>query len=149
MNAGFVALMALAGFLMAFQAPINAALRTNVGVFESALVSFAVGTVLLVAIVLAAGKGSLAGLRSAPPWQYLGGGIGVLFVVASLLSAPKIGVAGLLVAALAGQLVGALAIDAFGWFSLERRPIDAWRVLGILLLIAAVWLLNGKGGPKP
>lgn len=148
MNAGFVALMALAGFLMAFQAPINAALRTHVGVLESALVSFAVGTVLLVALVLAAGKGSLAGLRSAPPWQYLGGAIGVLFVVASLLAAPKIGVAGLLVAALAGQVVGALAVDAFGWFSLERRPIDGWRLLGLAFLAAAVWLLNLRSLPS-
>lgn len=147
MNAGFVALMAVAGFLMAFQAPINAALRSNVGVFESALVSFLVGSVLLVALVLAAGKGSLAGLRSAPPWQYLGGAIGVLFVVASLLSAPKIGVAGLLVAALAGQMAGALAIDAFGWFSLERRPIDGWRILGVAFLAVAVWLLNVRSMP--
>ena len=147
MNPGFVALMAVVGFLMAFQAPINAALRTNVGVLESALVSFAVGTVMLVALVAAAGKGHLGGLRSAPTWQYLGGAIGVLFVIASLLSAPKIGVAGLIVAALAGQMAGALAIDAFGWFSLERRPIDGWRLLGVAFLAVAVWLLNFRSLP--
>lgn len=148
MNAGYVGLMVVVGLLMAFQAPINAALRTNVGVLESALVSFLVGAVLLTAVVATFGRGSLGGLRSAPPWQFLGGAIGTVFVISSLLSAPKIGVAGLIVAALAGQMVGALAIDAFGWFNLERRPVDGWRLAGIVLLAVSVWLLNVRPSVK-
>ncbi len=143
-NLWIVALMVLGGALMSMQAPINAALRDHVGVFESALVSFSVGTLALILVVAVAGKGSLLGLRHAAPWQLTGGLIGVVFVTATLLAAPKIGMTGLIVSALAGQALGALLIDTFGWFGLAARAIDLKRVAGLAFLGLAVWLLNAR-----
>lgn len=143
-NLWIVALMVLGGALMSMQAPINAALRDHVGVFESALVSFSVGTLALILVVAVAGKGSLLGIRQAPPWQLTGGLIGVVFVTATLLAAPKIGMTGLIVSALAGQALGALLIDTFGWFGLAARAIDLKRVAGLVFLGLAVWLLNAR-----
>ena len=143
-NLWIVGLMVLGGALMSMQAPINAALRLHVGVLESALVSFSVGTLALILLVAFAGKGSLLGLRQAAPWQLSGGLIGVLFVTATLVAAPKIGMTGVIVSALAGQALGGLLIDSFGWFGLEARAIDLRRVAGVGLLGAAVWLLNAR-----
>lgn len=130
------------GFLLALQPPINAALRARVGVFESALVSFLVGTVALIGIVAVWGKGSLLAARQAPPWQLTGGLIGAVFVTVSLLAAPKLGVTALVVATLSGQVVAGLLIDTFGWFGVEPRPIDLKRLAGIALVGVAVFLLN-------
>ena len=137
-----VGMMVLSGALMAFQGPINAALRTHVGVFESSLISFLVGTVALVVIVLFRGEGSLGAVRQASGWQFLGGLIGAVFVTTTLVAAPQIGVTGMIVAALAGQMTAGLLIDRFGWVQIPARPIDLPRVAGLALLVVSVVLIN-------
>jgi len=95
-----VLMMVGSGAVMAFQAPINAALRGHVGTFESSLISFCVGTLALIVIVALTRDGNLSNVRNVSWWQLLGGLIGALFVTTTLLSAPKIGVTGMIVAAL-------------------------------------------------
>lgn len=143
-----VLMMVLCGALMAFQGPINAALRTHVGVVESSLISFIVGTVALIVIVAVAGKGNVLAARNAPPWQLLGGFIGVAFVTASLLAVPKIGVPGMIVAALAGQMTAGLLIDRFGWVGVPARSIDPIRLAGVALLVVSVVLINWSNWKK-
>ena len=41
----YIALMILAGSMIAFQGPVNAALARTVGAFEASFVSFAVGKI--------------------------------------------------------------------------------------------------------
>ncbi|MGI8585976.1 MAG: DMT family transporter, partial [Thermoleophilaceae bacterium] len=52
-----VLLMVVAGGLIALQAPINAMLGRSVGTFAAASVSFAIGTMALVAITVLVGGG--------------------------------------------------------------------------------------------
>lgn len=137
-----VVMMVAGGAMMSFQAPINAALRNHVGIFESSLVSFTVGTLALIVVVLLAGKGSLGAVRNVPWWHLLGGLIGAVFVTATLLAAPRIGVTGMVVATLAGQMAAALLIDRFGWMGIPARPIDLPRVAGVALLVVSVALIN-------
>jgi transporter family-2 protein len=149
MSSGLVVLlMVVSGAVMAFQGPINAALRLHVGVVESSLISFLVGTIALIVIVAVAGKGNLLAARHAPPWQLVGGLIGVLFVTSSLLAVPKIGVPGMIVAALAGQMVAGLLIDRYGWVGVPARPIDPTRLAGVALLFVSVVLINWNNWKK-
>ena len=141
-NAWMLAGMVAGGFLLALQAPINAALRSHVGVLESALVSFLVGTVALVALVALAGRGSVLAARHVPLWQLSGGLIGAVFVTVSLLAAPKLGVTLLVVATLSGQVVAGLLIDRFGWFGIDPRPVEPRRLAGVALVAVAVYLLR-------
>ena len=129
---------------MACQAPINAALRTYVGIFESSLVSFAVGTIALILIVAFWGKGSLGAIRNVAWWHLLGGLIGAMFVTATLLAAPRIGVTQMVMATLAGQMVAAMLIDRYGWLGIPAKPIELTRVAGVALLVVSVALINWK-----
>ncbi|HZF00191.1 MAG TPA: DMT family transporter [Planctomycetota bacterium] len=137
-----IGMMVVSGALMAFQGPINAALRTHVGVFESSLISFLVGTAVLVAIVLIKREGSLLAARNAAWWQLTGGLIGAVFVTTTLIAAPQIGVTGMIVAALCGQIAGGLLIDRFGWVQISAKPIDLTRLAGLALLAVSVVLIN-------
>ena len=137
-----ILMMVAGGAIMSFQAPINAALRTHVGMWEASLVSFGVGTLALILMVVVAGKGSLANVRQVSWWQLLGGLIGALFVTATLIAAPKIGVTGMIVATLAGNMVAAILIDRFGWVGIAPRPIDLPRLAGVLLMVASMVLMN-------
>jgi len=143
-----VAMMVVSGALMAFQGPINAALRTHVGVFESSLISFTVGTAVLALIVLVRGQGSVLSVRQAPWWQLLGGLIGAVFVTTTLVAAPRIGVMGMIVAALAGQMTAGLLIDRFGWVHIPAKPIDVPRVAGVALLVVSLVLINWTNWKK-
>jgi transporter family-2 protein len=144
-----VVMMVLSGAMMAFQAPINSALRLHVGTMEASLVSFSVGTLALILIVLATREGNLSNVKNAPWWQFLGGLIGVVFVTTTLLSARPIGMTGTIVAALAGQMTAALLIDAFGWVGVNRKPIDLHRLAGLSLLVVSVVLINWNSWKKP
>ncbi len=63
MDRGFaVLIMAVVGGAIALQAPINAGLGKSTGSFAAATVSFAIGTLLLGAIVALSGKAGGIGL---------------------------------------------------------------------------------------
>ena len=61
-----VALTALVGGCIALQAPINSHLGKSVGTFQAAFVSFAIGTVLLLAIAAVSAYGFYASRGDEP-----------------------------------------------------------------------------------
>lgn len=143
-NAAFVLMMVAAGAFIAFQSPINSALSKTTGVVEAALFSFATGTIALVALALAAGKGDVRAALAAPSWQWLGGVLGALFVTAFVVCVPRIGVSVAIACSLAGQLVTAMIVDHFGWFGVAQRSLDTRRLLALPVLALGVWLIQAK-----
>jgi transporter family-2 protein len=124
---------------------MNSRLRT---VLQSAniaaLVSFLVGTVALVALLIAIrsplpDRGTLA---SVPLWAWFGGLMGAFYVAISTVVASQLGTASLLGLALLGQLAMSLAADHFGWMGLPVHPITLTRLAGVALLGAGVWLIT-------
>lgn len=143
------ALLPLAGGAMiAAQAPINARLRVILGSpLGGGLVSFLVGTVLLMGAVVVVRDGGavLSGIGHGPWWAYLGGALGAFFVVATLLAAPRVGVTTTFVAVIAGQVIAASLIDRFGWLGQSPIPFTPERVIAIALLVVSMLLLVRRG----
>jgi len=138
-----VALAAGAG--LSVQAGVNSALARFAGRPEwAAFISFAVGLAGLGAWLLAARvrPPGLAALGAAPPWVWAGGIIGAVYVTATVLLAPRLGLAALLALSVAGQMVAALALDQIGAMGLAARPITPARVVGAALLVAGVVLVR-------
>jgi len=138
-----VALTALVGGCIALQAPINSHLGRSVGTFQAAFVSFAIGTMLLLAIAAVAkgGLGQVADARHVA-WYYLTGGVlGAAYVTTVLVTVRALGAGGVVAATIAGQLSMSVVVDHFGWLGVERQPITALRVLGIALLAAGVFFV--------
>jgi uncharacterized membrane protein YdcZ (DUF606 family) len=48
----------------------------------------------------------LRGMQSAPLWAYLGGALGVTFVLGSIVAIPEVGVVVVICAAILGQMIG-------------------------------------------
>ncbi|HZK48526.1 MAG TPA: DMT family transporter [Thermoleophilia bacterium] len=129
------AAMFAVGMTAAIQPPINAALAKRTGGLESATISFAVGTAVLLLLTVVLGNGSLWAARGAPAWQWTGGLVGALFVWATIVMVPRLGAAGLIAGVVAGQLVGGVVIDRFGLFGLPQTSISSTRVAGLVLLL--------------
>lgn len=143
------ALLPLAGgVLIAAQAPINARLRlTLASPVGSALISFLIGTVILLGAVAISGDGAgvLGNLGGGPWWAYLGGLCGAFFVVATLLAAPRIGVTITFVAVVAGQVAAATLIDRYGWLGVPSIPWNPERLIALGLLLVSLVLLLRRG----
>ena len=137
-----VLLTALAGGLVAMQAPINAGLGRATGGLAAALVSFSVGTLILAGIVIVSGKAG--GLESTfdVSWYYLLGGLlGAAYVTNALIAVPAIGAGGVAAATVTGQLTAAVAIDRLGLFGLDKVPLSPGRAVGVVLLLAGTFLI--------
>jgi bacterial/archaeal transporter family-2 protein len=133
----------LAGVGLATQSPTNAALGRSIGsVTLAALVSFAVGTVILIAAWLSFDRTPLAALRGARPWMLVGGAYGAYFVAAAAFAAPRLGLASMLTIMIASQLLTALVIDHFGLIDLPRAPISWVKVAGVLIVLGGVILVR-------
>jgi bacterial/archaeal transporter family-2 protein len=138
-----VVLTALVGGLIALQAPINSSLGRAVGTWQAAAVSFGIGTVLLVGIVLlgAGGFGDLGEVRHLSWYYLLGGVLGAAYVTTVLVTVRTLGAGGVTAATIAGQLTMAVVVDQLGILGVERQPIGAQRVVGVVLLAAGTFLV--------
>jgi transporter family-2 protein len=137
-----VLLTAVAGGLIALQAPINAGLGRATGSLPAALVSFVIGTVALAAIVVLSGR--VAGLQSTfdVSWYYLLGGLlGAVYVANALIAVSTIGAGGVAAVTIAGQLSASVAIDRLGLFGLDQIPLSPERIVGIALLLVGTLLV--------
>jgi transporter family-2 protein len=134
-------LMLLGGVGVAIQPSINGRLAQRVGTLESSLVSFAVGTVGMVAIVLLAGKGSLRGIGTASWWELTGGLLGAFFVTMTIIVVPRFGTTVAMAAIIASQLTTSLLLDHLGLFGLRQIPLEPRRAAGVVLLMAGALLV--------
>jgi bacterial/archaeal transporter family-2 protein len=134
-----------AGAMLPIQFGINAQLATWLdSPLRATLVSFAVGTLALLVVMLAADRDWPSGDRiaGAPWWVWAGGLLGAFYVLGSVVTAPKLGAATLVAVILAGQAVASLLVDHFGWVGFEENPITPGRLLGIALVGAGVALVR-------
>lgn len=139
----YLLLPLIGGALIAAQAPVNARLRLVLGSpVGSALVSFGVGTVLLLgAVVVAGDAGRIGALGGGPWWAYLGGAFGAVFVFATLVASPRLGVTTTFVSVIVGQVALSALIDRFGWLGAEPAPLSWERLAALALMCVSLVLL--------
>jgi transporter family-2 protein len=144
-----VAVALVGGVMMTVQSRINGQLAVKLDDgFTAALVSFGLGLVII-AIVAAVSPRAREGIRAIPGairrgeirWWYLLAGMGGgLYVLSQGLVVGVIGVALFTVAAVAGQTIAGLVIDARGIGHTPPKPVTAARIVGTVVVIAAVAL---------
>ena len=134
--------MALVGGLIAIQPAVNAGLGRTTGSLPAALISFAIGTLVLATIVTLSGQAGGVGSVVEVPWYYLLGGVlGAAYVFTALVVVGSIGAGGVAAATITGQLTASIALDRLGAFGLEEQPITVERALGVALLLAGTYLI--------
>ena len=138
-----IVLTVVVGGLIALQAPINSVLGKSVGTFAAASMSFAIGTVALVAMTVLVGGGfGEVGEARDLTWYYLSGGLlGAAYVTAVLVTVRTLGAGGVTAATITGQLATSIVIDRLGLLGLEERGLTAERLIGVALLAAGTFLI--------
>lgn len=143
----FLALALITGALIPIQAATNAQFSKSIGnPIITGLMVFTVGLIGMILFVLVSRTAfpMRQQLASAPVSGYLGGIIVATYVVMITVLVPRIGVGAAIGLIVTGQIICAVTIDHFGLFNVAVRSISLTRVLGMLLMIAGIYLVMKK-----
>jgi transporter family-2 protein len=137
----YLLMLFVAGILASCQPLVNARLAQKIGLVESSLISFSVGTIFLLVMTLLFGRGSLGNITQAAWWQFTGGLMGAFFVFTVILVVPHLGTGAVMAATIAAQLLMALLLDHYQAFGFRHIPLTQPRLLGAALMLVGTWLI--------
>jgi bacterial/archaeal transporter family-2 protein len=135
----------VAGAALPVQFSINAVLRGFVGgPAVAATISFFGGTLALIVVALALRESWPLGeaVARAPGWAWVGGLLGALFVLATIIVIPRLGAATTVGLILAGQVLASIVIDHFGLIRVPVHELNIPRLAGAVLIVIGVALVQ-------
>jgi transporter family-2 protein len=135
----------VAGALISLQAPINAMAGQKLGhVVGGAALSFVVGTVFLLAVVLIGLRDqvNVSALGDMSPLLFLGGILGAFYVAMSIWLTPKLGVGAVISLGIAGQVLASLVLDHYGLLNLAVREVTVGRATGACMVVAGALMVR-------
>jgi transporter family-2 protein len=131
----------LGGLAVGLQGPIAAQMGKRVGGVASSFVVHISGAFLSGALLLTRGGEDIRNWRSLS-WYMLGSGVfGVILYLTINHTMPRVGATTALALIIIGQLAMGILIDHFGLFGVAIRQMNAWRLLGLVLLVAGAYLV--------
>lgn len=138
----------LAGAGTGFQQAVNGRVRATAGsAIAATFVNFVVGTSVLVVAFIASLP--TLGLPESLPgtwWLWTGGFIGVVFIVVQVTVVGIVGVLGLGVSLISGQLIGSIILDAVA--PLSTSHLNASTIIGALITLAGALMVTlGRRSP--
>lgn len=149
MNIIYSAVSFLIGSATTVQSGMNGQMKLATGntVFAS-FTNFIVGTAALAAVLVFVAVRGIYRLPTAPMlretkwWMWMGGPIGVLYIMSLVVMPLLIGYASFFSMLVAGQLISSVAADHTGWLGIPVQRIDKTRLLGVVLLFAGAVIIQ-------
>jgi transporter family-2 protein len=121
----------------------NGIARSAGNPFAATAITFAVAMLLAVGITLPLhGFPTLAQLKGSPVAGYGAGLVLGFYALSATIIIPRFGAASFIAYILIAQLLGAAAIDQFGLFGMARRPVDAARIAGLIVIVAGIAVME-------
>ncbi|AXY01129.1 DMT family transporter [Vibrio alfacsensis] len=143
-----IILLAIAsGMALSAQAAINGQLGEKVGVIESSLLTFSMGTVITGLLIFFFEPSYDATLLTVPKWQLAGALFGIIYMIVMVAAVPKVGVAIATVATILGQMIMSLVIDTQGWLGNAPIELNYWRIAAMVCIACAlvcIYLANAQ-----
>ncbi|MBL3592605.1 MAG: DMT family transporter [Synergistaceae bacterium] len=141
-HSALLLLLLLGGAATALQPSVNGSLAQKVGVLESAFLSFAVGAAVLLPLALTRGQGSLTHLGKTSWWEWLGGPLGAVYVLALIVAVPRLGTTVGFSMIIAAQLATGLFLDATDFCGFGAHAVTLPRLVGVALVFFGAWLVR-------
>lgn len=135
----------IAGALSAMQQAINGHLGALLQApVQGSFISFLIGFILILLVSLMVDKRlpSWTDLQHAQIWNWFGGILGGLFVLATIIVLPTIGAGMTITMGLLGQIMGSMLVQQFGWWRSMKAPVSLVQILGVVVMIVGVGLIK-------
>lgn len=131
-----------AGLLISLSRQINGRLSLSTSPLAASFWNHVVGFAVLTVTGLAIGGVILPpGAGDAPWWAYFGGPLGVIFVASGSWLIVRIGATNTALLVIGGQMVTGIVLD----LATGRTPVLWASGLGVLMIVAGVWLSQRRG----
>lgn len=130
-----------AGACIALQAAANGQFRRNLddqwyAAFFSICGTFTTATLAL--LIFRPSSPTMEAVRSTQWWNWIGGPLGALIVLAGAALTPRLGAAAFIVFVVGGQLLCSVVLDHFALMGLPEQAITPGRVLGVVLVVGGM-----------
>lgn len=142
----------IVGVLFGAAPPIQTAINSSLGQLThsslfAAFVSFTVGTATLFLLTIIFHRRFKIYKRDTTSrplrwWYFTGGMLGAIFVTTNIIVAPILGITVSLIIVMLGQIIMGLCIDHFGWLNAPTQAIHLKRILGLLCVIVAIFIIQ-------
>ncbi len=144
MKSIWIIMALLSGAFLPIQGGINSRLGKEIASpVHASLISFLVGAIaLLIYTTVTRQHVQLGSLKTAPLYLWSGGLLGAFYVTVIILAFPKIGPALTFGLVVAGQMIISVILDHFNILVAQAHPINFWKLLGVLLVIAGVIIIR-------
>ena len=142
MNTLFLVILAIiAGIACVIQGHFMGIMDQRIGTKESVFITYAGGGILIAIVMLVVRGGNLSSWPRVPWYALTAGIMGLIIVGTAGYTMPRLGLTKGFSVVIAAQILGALAIDQFGFFGAAVRPMNFERIFGSLLLVLGTWLI--------
>ena len=131
----FALIAFLGGASVSLSRQINGRLSLSTSALHSSWWNHAVGLALLTLIALVTGGLWPQAPGDIPPWAWLGGTVGVVFIALSSWLVTRIGAAQTALLIIAGQMVSGVVLDLI--LGAPGSPLA--RIGGVALILAGIW----------
>jgi len=131
----------ISGFAITLQGQFMGLLDKALGSKESVFITYVSGAIVAVIASLLGGGLRLRSQTPIPLYAYTTGILGLIIVGTIGYVVPRIGAARGFTLIVASQFLLAALIDQFGLFGAIHRPFDLSKSVGLLVMLAGVWLV--------
>ena len=123
---------------------LNSGVARSVGnPFAATAIMFGMAALVSALITLPLyGFPSLAQLTSAPSISYGAGLLIGFYGLSATIIIPRFGAASFIAFILVAQLLTSAAVDQFGLFGMEKRPLDTTKIAGLIVIIAGIAIME-------
>ena len=139
----FIAL--ISGTLMSIQGVFNTQVTKDSSIWVANV--FVQLTALLVCLGawLCVDRSSFGALFNVEPkYMLLGGAIGAFITYTVIKSMEMLGPARAVMLIVIAQLIVAYVIELFGWFGVEKQPLEWRKIIGMIIAIAGIIIFKWK-----
>lgn len=142
---GMLLFVVLGGMALALEAAFLGPLGESIGRLSASLSIFLIGVIVfslaMIVLIFVGKRNYLPTISRQPRWLLTGGLVGFIYTIVLTITTPLVGVGTTMVGILCGQITASLAIDHFSILGSERRAIDIYRVMALVLILIALWLI--------
>lgn len=135
----FVAVMTAVASVL--QARFMGAMDQSMGTAESVFITYGLGGLLVGLFMLYLRGGNLGAWGTLPWYVFTAGVMGLIIVSGIAYTVPRLGFVATFTVLTTTQFTLAAVFDHFGLLGSDVRPLDSYRLLGVLILLVGAWLI--------
>ncbi len=132
----------LGGACITLQGVANARISQDIGTWQAATITQLTGFIISLVILLIVRDGHFREYRKVQPLYLIGGAFAAIIIFNEVTAIQIIGVTLTIAALLIAQLAFTFAIDAKGWFGVQKKKMKWPHYAGILLMVTGVIILK-------